>query len=197
MVGAGWGGAYLAWRLSVDTKTSDASNVCVFEAKGRVGGRIRHIFLRDLPHFGDLTVDVGGYRFQETQKLPADLVFSALKLETACYDYSCQANCEGTVSSATCHVIKDAYGNNRGCATVIERMLGEVEDAGAGTQVYFGALLTAVNAAPATAGKRAMQLVFATSPRGQIASQGGPSKIFAPCPTASLDPAKASSFYFK
>lgn len=155
VVGAGWGGAYLAWRLSVDTKTVDASNVCVFEANGRVGGRIYSV--RDLPHFGDLTVDVGGYRFQETQKLPADLVFSALKLETACYDYSCQANCEGTV----CHVIKDAYGNNRGYATVIERMLGEVEAAGAGTQVYFGALLTAVNAAPATAGKRATQLVFA------------------------------------
>lgn len=155
VVGAGWGGAYLAWRLSVDTNTVDASKVCVFEANGRVGGRVFSV--RDLPHFGDLTVDVGGYRFQETQKLPADLVFSALKLETACYDYSCQANCEGTV----CHVIKDAYGNNRGYATVIERMLGEVEDAGAGSQVFFGALLTAVHAAPAAAGKRATQLVFA------------------------------------
>ena len=71
VVGAGWGGSYLAWRLSVDTQTVNASGVCVFEGNGRVGGRIFSV--RDLPHFGDLTVDVGGYRFQETQKLPADL----------------------------------------------------------------------------------------------------------------------------
>ena len=39
VVGAGWGGAYFAWRMAVDTKTVDAKDVCVFEANGRVGGR--------------------------------------------------------------------------------------------------------------------------------------------------------------
>jgi len=162
VVGAGWGGAYMAWRLSVDTKTVNASNVCVFEANGRVGGRIFSV--RDLPHFGDLAIDVGGYRFQEVQKLPADLVFSALKMPTACYDWSCQAECEGV----KCYVIKDSYGNNRGYATVIEEMLGEVEDAGAGTQVYFGARLTGVYAVSAAEGAavgaapKAVQLKFAT-----------------------------------
>eukprot|EP00966_Prymnesium_polylepis_P257462 5947812-Prymnesium_polylepis.1 len=101
VVGGGWGGAYLAWRLAVDTQTVDASKVCVFEGNGRAGGRIFSV--RGLPHFGDLAIDVGGYRFQESQKLPADLVFHALKLPTACYDFSCQAACEGV----NCYVIKD------------------------------------------------------------------------------------------
>jgi len=156
VVGAGWGGAYLAWRLSVDTQTVNASSVCVFEANGRVGGRIFSV--HDLPHFGDLAVDVGGYRFQETQKLPADLVFSALKLPTTCYDYGCQGGCEG---SQNCYVIKDSYGNNAGYATPIERMLGEVEDAGAGTQVYFGARLTGIFGAPA-AGAHSTRLSLAS-----------------------------------
>ena len=34
VVGAGWGGVYAAWRLAVDTKTVNASDVCVFEANG-------------------------------------------------------------------------------------------------------------------------------------------------------------------
>ena len=114
VVGAGWGGAYFAWRMAVDTKTVDAKDVCVFEANGRVGGRIYSI--HGLPNFADLAVDVGGYRFQQTQKLPADLVWKALKLPTQCYDWQCAANCEGT----TCYVIKDAYGNNEGYATGID-----------------------------------------------------------------------------
>ena len=80
VVGAGWGGAYTAWRLAVDTQTIPAADVCVFEANGRVGGRIYS--LHGLPHFADLAVDIGGYRFQEVQKLPADLVWSALKMPT-------------------------------------------------------------------------------------------------------------------
>ena len=47
VVGAGWGGAYLAWRLSVDDGTTVApAGVCVFEANSRVGGRIYSV--RDL-----------------------------------------------------------------------------------------------------------------------------------------------------
>ena len=144
VVGAGWGGAYAAWRLAVDTQTVDASKVCIFEANGRVGGRIYSI--HGLPHFADLAVDVGGYRFQETQRLPADLVWSALKLPTTCYDWQCAQQCEGT----TCYVLKDSYGNNAGYATGIETMLGEVEAAGGpGKQVFFASTLTGVSAAPA------------------------------------------------
>ena len=109
VVGAGWGGAYFAWRMSIDTDTVDPSNVCVFEANGRVGGRIFSI--RGLPPAPDLALDAGGYRFIETDLLPAQLVWDALRLPTACYDWQCAGGCEG---SGNCYVIKDAYGNNFG-----------------------------------------------------------------------------------
>ena len=156
VVGAGWGGAYLAWRLAVDTDYVAANRTCVFEANGRVGGRVYSV--HDLPHFGDLAVDVGGYRFQESQLLPAQLVWKALELPTTCYDYGCQAECEGPQN---CFVIKDAYGNNAGYATPIERMLGELEaKGGPGTQTYFGVRLEALSAAPLV-GPRATRLHFA------------------------------------
>ena len=82
VVGAGWAGAYFAYRLAVDTATVDPSNVCVFEAGGRAGGRIYS--MHDLPGLGDMVLDLGGYRFIETDLLPAQLVFDALKLPTAC-----------------------------------------------------------------------------------------------------------------
>jgi len=93
------------------------------------------------------------------QRLPADLVWGALKLPTACYDWKCQAQCEGT----TCHVIKDAYGNNAGYASVIARMLGELENAGA--RVMFAARLTKVSAAPLVS-ESAARLTFAN--RGSL-----------------------------
>jgi len=137
VIGAGWGGVYTAWRLAIDTDTIRASDVCVFEANGRVGGRVFSV--HDLPHFGDLAIDVGGYRFQESQRLPADLVFGALKLPTACYDYGCQSQCEGPQN---CYILRDTYGNNAGYASVVERMLSDLEAGGA--TVWFGATLVSV-----------------------------------------------------
>ena len=40
-MGAGWGGAYTAWRLGVDTNTVAAGSICIFEANSRVGERRR------------------------------------------------------------------------------------------------------------------------------------------------------------
>jgi len=139
VVGAGWGGAYFAWRMSIDTDTVDPNNVCVFEANGRVGGRI--FSMRGLPAAPDLAIDAGGYRFIETDLLPAQLVWNALKLPTACYDWQCAGGCEG---DGNCYIMKDAYGNNFGYAWPIEVMLGQIEDMGDGTQVYFGHELTGI-----------------------------------------------------
>lgn len=142
VVGAGWGGAYAAWRLAIDdAKQLGPSDVCVFEATNRVGGRVYSV--HDLPGFGDMALDVGGYRFKEYDLLPAQLVWDPLKLPTACYDYNCSAQCEG----ANCYVIKDAYGNNAGYATPIETMLGQIEDEGEGQQVFFGKQLSGIYAA--------------------------------------------------
>lgn len=137
VVGAGWGGAYFAWRMAIDTDTVSPNDVCVFEANGRVGGRIYSI--RGLPPAPDLAIDAGGYRFIETDLLPAQLVWNALKLPTACYDWQCAGGCEG---SGNCYILKDAYGNNFGYSWPIEVMLGQVEDMGDGTQVHFGYELT-------------------------------------------------------
>lgn len=157
VVGAGWGGAYLAWRMAIDDGSLvNASGVCVFEANSRVGGRIYSV--RTLPGFDDLALDVGGYRFIETDLLPAQLVWDALKLPTTCYDWECAGGCEG---DGNCYIIKDAYGNNAGYATAIETMLGQLEGAGDGAQVHFGKQLTAVGAGKG----RGVELRFADGSR--------------------------------
>lgn len=90
IVGAGIGGAYTAWRLSVDATTgeatADAPLVCLFEASSRVGGRIRTV--TDLPPaFGpNSAVDVGAYRFHRGEHpLVRSLAEGPLGLITHCY----------------------------------------------------------------------------------------------------------------
>lgn len=156
VVGAGWGGAYVAWRLAIDTSTISADHVCVFEANGRVGGRVYS--LHQLPFADDMALDAGAYRFIENDELPAQLVWQALKLPTACYDWKCSGQCEG---GHECYVVKDAYGNNLGYSWPIEVMLGQLEDAGAGTQVHFGQQLVSIEPAPRVGSNRSVALTFA------------------------------------
>jgi hypothetical protein len=59
VVGAGTGGLYTAYRL-LEEGVFDGSDVCVFEATDRVGGRLYS--LRGFGPEGDITVDAGGYR---------------------------------------------------------------------------------------------------------------------------------------
>lgn len=59
VVGAGTGGLYTAMRL-VDENKIKASDVCIFEATERVGGRLYS--LRGFGPDHKLTVDAGGYR---------------------------------------------------------------------------------------------------------------------------------------
>lgn len=134
VVGAGWGGVYFAWRLGIELLAIDPANICVFEANGRLGGRIYSVY--GLPDMGDLVIDVGGYRFPETDLLPAQLVWDKLLLPTSLYGI-CHQDQE-------CYKIADVYGNNAGYTIPIEQMLGELMTKGA--QVYWGAVLTAVKA---------------------------------------------------
>ena len=59
VVGAGTGGLYTAMRI-VDEGKYNASDICVFEATERVGGRIYS--LRGFGPDDDITVDAGAYR---------------------------------------------------------------------------------------------------------------------------------------
>jgi NADPH-dependent 2,4-dienoyl-CoA reductase/sulfur reductase-like enzyme len=58
VVGAGPGGIYFAWRLLA---ANSSASVCMYERSGRFGGRI--YTLRGLGPKGDLTADMGAYRF--------------------------------------------------------------------------------------------------------------------------------------
>lgn len=59
VVGAGTGGLYTAYRL-VEEGVFEGSDICIFEATDRVGGRLYS--LRGFGPEGDISVDAGGYR---------------------------------------------------------------------------------------------------------------------------------------
>lgn len=59
VIGAGTGGLYTAMRLVESTKY-EASDICIFEATDRVGGRVYS--LRGFGPDHDITVDAGAYR---------------------------------------------------------------------------------------------------------------------------------------
>ena len=59
IIGAGAGGLYTAYRMVVDALVP-ASSICIFEASGRIGGRI--LSVRNLGPLGDMVLDAGGYR---------------------------------------------------------------------------------------------------------------------------------------
>jgi protoporphyrinogen oxidase len=58
IVGGGPGGIYTAMRLATSSKSSD---VCVFEKRNRIGGRI--LTVGGLGEKQDIIVDGGAYRF--------------------------------------------------------------------------------------------------------------------------------------
>jgi len=59
VIGAGTGGLYTAMRL-METDKYEASDICIFEATDRVGGRVYS--LRGFGPDNDITVDAGAYR---------------------------------------------------------------------------------------------------------------------------------------
>lgn len=84
IIGGGIGGAYTAWRLAVDTKTIRPSDVCLFEASTRFGGRIFSV--ADVPGYEGFVTDVGAYRFHRTDHpIIRALTEDVLGIETACY----------------------------------------------------------------------------------------------------------------
>lgn len=84
IVGGGIGGAYTAWRLAVDARVVRPSDICVFEATKRFGGRIFSV--GDVPGYEGYVVDVGAYRFHRTNHpIIRSLVEERLQMETGCY----------------------------------------------------------------------------------------------------------------
>mmetsp|Transcript_86494 Transcript_86494/g.253157 ORF Transcript_86494/g.253157 Transcript_86494/m.253157 type:complete len:521 (-) Transcript_86494:147-1709(-) len=147
IVGAGWGGIYVSWRLGVDTGPEkggvDAKDICIFEAYGRPGGRTYDT------HVSDYLVDVGAYRFAGDMHLPADLIETALKLPSVCYDPTCtDDDVRGEVVwpyNEPLRKVVDFAGRNAGYGAPLELMLGQLRSAGA--RVQFGAELSGVEQA--------------------------------------------------
>eukprot|EP01059_Diplonema_ambulator_P000994 TRINITY_DN1076_c0_g1_i1.p1 TRINITY_DN1076_c0_g1~~TRINITY_DN1076_c0_g1_i1.p1 ORF type:complete len:479 (+),score=172.71 TRINITY_DN1076_c0_g1_i1:48-1484(+) len=142
IVGSGYSGSYFAWRLAVDTHRYKASDVCVFEANDRVGGRVYTV--RDYPEMEDLEIELGAYRFDSEDKLPADLITKALRLDSRCYGNNCTGvSCHWWSNRAdTCMKVADIYGNAR-YSQVIETMLEQLKSAGA--QVFRGVTVKGVH----------------------------------------------------
>lgn len=61
VVGAGVGGAYVAYRLAVESGKFLPDQICIFEAYNRPGGRILSV-RGAIPGFENYTVDLGAYR---------------------------------------------------------------------------------------------------------------------------------------
>jgi len=62
-------GLYAAWRLVVQSKTFDPSDVCIVEMSDRIGGRLDTVTFR-----GGTTGELGGMRFNTGQPLVTELV---------------------------------------------------------------------------------------------------------------------------
>jgi len=82
IVGAGMAGLYSAWRLLSQVPQP---RLCFLEESNRVGGRLDSYTFTD--RGADVTVELGGMRFQDSMALVAKLV-SRLKLATASFPLS-------------------------------------------------------------------------------------------------------------
>ena len=148
--GAGTGGLYSALRL-VDTGTVDASNICIFEMAGRVGGRI--MSLRGLGPDQDLVVDVGAYRtWPEYTPILHALITEYLKLPVHCYD-------PGEVPCTKFNIATEEGSDRKaGFTTFVEEMMNRLVRAGA--RWFPNYELKAIVQASASADK---QLTFGNS----------------------------------
>lgn len=124
IVGAGTGGLYTAMRL-VDEKKVSASDVCIFEATERVGGRLYS--LRGFGPNHKLTVDAGGYRtWPEYTPTTHALIKDYLGLNVGCYE-------DESLLDGPCerYNIVDDDGNKIGFASFVEEMMQRLVDGGA------------------------------------------------------------------
>jgi len=125
IVGGGWAGVYAAWRLTIDSGSIAADDVCLFEARGEPGGRTYTVKV-DVGALGPLMVDIGAYRYSRAQHLPSDLI-QHLNLSSACYQPSCMVDPE---LNATLYKIVDRMGNNAGYGLPIKLMVQQMTKAG-------------------------------------------------------------------
>ncbi|BDA43792.1 probable Achacin at N-terminal half [Coccomyxa sp. Obi] len=132
IVGGGPGGIYAAYRILEGASRNGSLIVCVLEATGRVGGRVYSV--RKLGEKGDLTVDMGAYRYnQERHGLVRDVVENLLKLPIRPYQ----------ASKPNLKIIVTNNGANAGFTTYVEGLLRLALDRG--LNITFNARVVAIN----------------------------------------------------
>eukprot|EP00054_Salpingoeca_dolichothecata_P031874 m.264911 g.264911 ORF g.264911 m.264911 type:complete len:1797 (+) comp28353_c0_seq1:231-5621(+) len=84
IIGGGWGAAYYAFRVAVDSKLFNPHEVCLFEGNYRVGGRAWS--QTDIPNLSGFVVDLAAYRYDEHgHPLCHHVATRVLELPTKCY----------------------------------------------------------------------------------------------------------------
>lgn len=133
-IGGGWSGVYFAYRYFLDGNV-EATNICLFEASERIGGRT---YSKHLEVNGEkYVVDVGAYRFSPDMHLPGDVILKQLKLPTACYEPDCEpANkdfpppFQFNYSAPLRRIVDPATGLPAGYATALDKMVENMKQAG-------------------------------------------------------------------
>ncbi|KAG2450979.1 hypothetical protein HYH02_004251 [Chlamydomonas schloesseri] len=160
IVGGGPGGIYSAYRLLTGLATKPS--VCIFEATGRVGGRIYTV--RGLGALSDMTVDLGAYRYIDGRHtLVQGLVENLLRLNYTLYD----------PASPTFRKIVDAAGDDLGFVTFVEKLASM--SVGLGAQLYYGSTVTKVDRFP---GSPQQYVVYVTGADGKVSKVTAKHVIF-------------------
>mmetsp|Transcript_104917 Transcript_104917/g.328450 ORF Transcript_104917/g.328450 Transcript_104917/m.328450 type:complete len:453 (+) Transcript_104917:39-1397(+) len=136
------------------------SQVCLFEATDRIGGRTFSHTLEAGRRRERFTLDVGAYRFTPDMHLPGDVILKVLRLPTACYEPDCEPAGKDFPPpfmfnyTAPLRRIVDAEGMPAGYVTAIEGLVEEIKARGG--KVFMDARL--VDLEPAA---NVTKLVFA------------------------------------
>jgi hypothetical protein len=139
----------------VDEKRFRGSDLCIFEASQRFGGRTYTIFGHELPELKGLNLDIGAYRFAFQQHLPADLLRGPLNMSTTCYIPSCKP--EPLDDNLVLHKLVDpSTGDSAGYGSALVAMMKQLS--AKGVQMFLGHKLDAIHGS----GPRGAELVWAT-----------------------------------
>ena len=129
VVGSGYGGVYAAWRL-VDAGVWNASDICFFEAEGRVGGRSLTLTNLGEGPLQDLKIDLCAHRFipiGETSQFFFLSMFNEYNFSSVCYEG--QGRCdEGDIPGLS--LVVDEFANNSGFIAILMNMLRDLREAG-------------------------------------------------------------------
>lgn len=189
IVGGGWAGIYAAWRLVVDERHFNGSDVCLFEASDRFGGRTYTIFGHENPYLKGINLDIGAYRFAFQQHLPADLLRGPLNLSTSCYIPSCKP--EPLDDDLVLHKLVDpTTGESAGYGSALVRMISHLSSMG--VRMTLGHKLEAIRASDA----QGLKLLWATG-RGSEQSETDSDSVFLNLPRHAVKALSADSVIFQ